>query len=326
MLFGLTLTLLSSVIGVAAGAVQGYFGGLTSTSCSSASSRSGRACRCSTCSSSSPASSSRRSGGSSASCYSSAGCRSSAWSAPSSSARATSTTCARRARSASGTGVIMFRHVLPNAMVATLTFLPFILSGSITTLTSLDFLGFGLPPGSPSLGEILAPGQGEPPGAVARHHRLRRAGRDAEPPRLHRRGRPRRVRPAEDARDGGGAPRDPRPVGVVRHARRRGAGRRGTSRSTSRKGETVGPRGRERLREVRDRAVHPPAPAVPAGPASRRQHRVPGPGAPRGRRGDAPARAREPDRDDLPGADDLAEPAPHDREAGQRGAVRPQGL
>jgi microcin C transport system permease protein len=54
---------------------------------------------------------------------------------------------------------IMLRHVLPNAMVATLTFLPFILNGSITTLTSLDFLGFGLPPGSPSLGELLLPGQ-----------------------------------------------------------------------------------------------------------------------------------------------------------------------
>lgn len=56
-------------------------------------------------------------------------------------------------------GVIMFRHLLPNAMVATLTFLPFILNGSITTLTSLDFLGFGLPPGSASLGEILAQGK-----------------------------------------------------------------------------------------------------------------------------------------------------------------------
>jgi microcin C transport system permease protein len=52
--------------------------------------------------------------------------------------------------------VIIWRHVLPNAMVATLTFMPFILNGSITTLTSLDFLGFGLPPGSPSLGELLA--------------------------------------------------------------------------------------------------------------------------------------------------------------------------
>lgn len=56
-------------------------------------------------------------------------------------------------------GTIMFRHLLPNAMVATLTFLPFILNGSITTLTSLDFLGFGLPPGSPSLGELILQGK-----------------------------------------------------------------------------------------------------------------------------------------------------------------------
>ncbi|MEX2128102.1 MAG: ABC transporter permease [Xanthobacteraceae bacterium] len=55
--------------------------------------------------------------------------------------------------------VLMFRHLLPNAMVATLTFLPFILSGSVMTLTALDFLGFGLPPGSPSLGELLAQGK-----------------------------------------------------------------------------------------------------------------------------------------------------------------------
>lgn len=55
--------------------------------------------------------------------------------------------------------VIMARHILPNAMVATLTFLPFILNGSITTLTALDFLGFGLPPGSPSLGELLNQGK-----------------------------------------------------------------------------------------------------------------------------------------------------------------------
>ncbi len=55
--------------------------------------------------------------------------------------------------------VIMWRHVLPNAMVATVTFMPFILTGSITALTSLDFLGLGLPPGSPSLGELLAQGK-----------------------------------------------------------------------------------------------------------------------------------------------------------------------
>ncbi len=54
---------------------------------------------------------------------------------------------------------IMFHHLLPNAMVATMTFLPFILSSSVMTLTALDFLGFGLPPGSPSLGELLSQGK-----------------------------------------------------------------------------------------------------------------------------------------------------------------------
>ena len=54
---------------------------------------------------------------------------------------------------------VMWRHILPNAMVATLTFLPFVLSGSVTVLASLDFLGFGLPPGSPSLGELVAQGK-----------------------------------------------------------------------------------------------------------------------------------------------------------------------
>ena len=58
-----------------------------------------------------------------------------------------------------GNATIIRRHLLPNAMVATLTFLPFILNGSITTLTSLDFLGFGLPPGSASLGELLLQGK-----------------------------------------------------------------------------------------------------------------------------------------------------------------------
>ncbi|MCY4034142.1 MAG: ABC transporter permease [Hyphomicrobiales bacterium] len=58
-----------------------------------------------------------------------------------------------------GNASIMFRHLLPNAMVATLTFMPFLLNASITTLTALDFLGFGLPPGSPSLGELLAQGK-----------------------------------------------------------------------------------------------------------------------------------------------------------------------
>lgn len=66
----------------------------------------------------------------------------------------------RAARSMGASNIyIMRRHILPNAMVAALTFMPFILNGSITTLTSLDFLGFGLPPGSPSLGELLAQGK-----------------------------------------------------------------------------------------------------------------------------------------------------------------------
>ena len=66
-----------------------------------------------------------------------------------------------RAARALGVGnlAIMYKHILPNAMVATVTFLPFILNGSITTLTALDFLGFGLPAGSPSLGELLNQGK-----------------------------------------------------------------------------------------------------------------------------------------------------------------------
>ena len=66
-----------------------------------------------------------------------------------------------RAARALGVGniAIIFRHGLPNAMVSAVTFLPFILVGSITSLTSLDFLGFGLPPGEPSLGELLRQGK-----------------------------------------------------------------------------------------------------------------------------------------------------------------------
>jgi microcin C transport system permease protein len=54
---------------------------------------------------------------------------------------------------------IVFKHLLPNALVSTVTFMPFIVAGSVTTLTALDFLGFGLPPGSPSLGELLNQGK-----------------------------------------------------------------------------------------------------------------------------------------------------------------------
>jgi microcin C transport system permease protein len=98
-------------------------------------------------------------GACSASCSCSPGSPSSASSAPSSCAAATSSTCALPGRSGCRTRPSCSSTCLPNAMVATFTFLPFILNGSITTLTSLDFLGFGLPPGSPSLGELLAQGK-----------------------------------------------------------------------------------------------------------------------------------------------------------------------
>ncbi|MEQ3636934.1 ABC transporter permease [Alcanivorax sp.] len=57
------------------------------------------------------------------------------------------------------TPVIMFRHMLPNAMVATITFLPFILNSAVVTLTSLDFIGFGMPPDAPSLGRLVGQGK-----------------------------------------------------------------------------------------------------------------------------------------------------------------------
>jgi len=66
-----------------------------------------------------------------------------------------------RAARALGVGNLrlMVRHLLPNAMVAALTFLPFVTSGAVVTLTALDFLGFGMPPGAPSLGELLKQGK-----------------------------------------------------------------------------------------------------------------------------------------------------------------------
>lgn len=57
---------------------------------------------------------------------------------------------------------IMLRHVLPNALVSSMTMIPFLISSSVTALTTLDFLGFGLPPGSPSLGELLLQGKNNP--------------------------------------------------------------------------------------------------------------------------------------------------------------------
>jgi microcin C transport system permease protein len=157
-IFGLTLTLFSSVIGIAAGAVQGYFGGLTDLLFQRF----------------------LEIWGNLPSLYIliilSAVIAPSFWTllcilllfswtslvglvrAEFLRTRNFDYVRAARALGVSDRRIIV-RHVLPNAMVSTLTFLPFILNGSITTLTSLDFLGFGLPPGSPSLGELLAQGK-----------------------------------------------------------------------------------------------------------------------------------------------------------------------
>ena len=228
------------------------------------------------------------------------------------------------------TAVIMVRHVLPNAMVATLTFLPFILNGSITTLTSLDFLGFGLPPGSPSLGEILAQGKAnlQAPwigitGFLVLAVMLSllvfigEAVRDAFDPR-------------KASVTGAAPPRLDVPLLEVRDlpwssTRRGGPARRARRVLRDRARGDARARRRERLGQVGHRAVDPPAPALPARPAPGGQHPLPG-------RRDAAARPRrprghprQPHRDGVPGADDLAEPAPHHREAGRRDPRRAQG-
>jgi ABC-type multidrug transport system fused ATPase/permease subunit len=94
--------------------------------------------------------------------------------------------------------VIMFRHLLPNAMVATMTFLPFIVSSSVMTLTALDFLGFGLPPGSPSLGELLSQGKANVQAPWLGFTGFLRGRDHAVAADLHRRSRARRLRSAQD--------------------------------------------------------------------------------------------------------------------------------
>ena len=94
--------------------------------------------------------------------------------------------------------MIMFRHLLPNAMVATMTFLPFILSSSVMTLTALDFLGFGLPPGSPSLGELLSQGKANIQAPWLGLAGFFTVADHAVAADLHRRGGARRLRSAQD--------------------------------------------------------------------------------------------------------------------------------
>ena len=105
-----------------------------------------------------------------------------------------------RAARALGVGslTIMRRHILPNAMVATLTFMPFILIGGITSLTALDFLGFRPAARLAVAGRAAGAGQEQSAGALARHQRLRRDGGDALAAGVHRRGGARRLRPPQD--------------------------------------------------------------------------------------------------------------------------------
>ena len=127
---------------------------------------------------------------------------------------------------------IMFRHILPNAMTASLTFLPFILAGSVTTLTSLDFLGFGLPVGLAVAGRAAAAGQEQPQRAVAGVHRLLRHRAHAVAAGLHRRGGARRLQPAQGAGMSDAAPA--RGQGPLRRLRHRRQGRaRGAAASAS---------------------------------------------------------------------------------------------
>jgi hypothetical protein len=194
-LFGLTLTLISSVIGIAAAPCRAI-SAAGPIFCSSASSRSGhRFPRSTSCSSSRPCSC-RASGRCCSSCFFS-------WVALVGVVRAEFLRGRNfeYVRAARALGVsdlrIMFRHILPNAMVATLTFLPFILSGSITTLTALDFLGLGLPGRFASLGELLAQGKENLQRAVAGADRLPDDLDHAVAADLHRRGGARCLRPAQ---------------------------------------------------------------------------------------------------------------------------------
>ena len=143
---------------------------------------------------------------------------------------------AARALGAGNPG-IMRRHMLPNAMVSTLTFMPFILNGSITALTSLDFLGFGLPPGSPSLGRAALQGKNNLQAPWLGITGFVVLGADAVAAGLRRRGGARRLRPAQDvpaeARHGAARGRDLSVDFRRRRAPGRGRARRLLRRSTA---------------------------------------------------------------------------------------------
>jgi microcin C transport system permease protein len=157
-LFGLILTVLSSIVGVAAGAVQGYYGGLTDLFFQ----------RFIEIWSGLPqmfiliilASFFEPSFGLLLAIMLIFGWMSLVGVVRAEFLRARNLTFVLAAKALGQSDVhVMFKHILPNAVVATLSFLPFILSGAIGSLTALDFIGYGLPPGSPSLGELLNQGK-----------------------------------------------------------------------------------------------------------------------------------------------------------------------
>jgi ABC-type antimicrobial peptide transport system permease subunit len=229
---------------------------------------------------------------------------------------------------------IMFKHLLPNAMVATLTFVPFKLSGSITALTALDFLGLGLPPGSPSLGELLAQGKAnlQAPWLGPRRVHLHR--RAVEPADLRRRGRARRARPAQDLQVRPHMQATAPLVDVRDLSVRFAAGPTvvdavKTISFSVAKGEIVALVGESGSGKTVSALSILRLLPVPVGLASNRRDPLRRQGPARGAGAYHARAARGEDLDHLPGADDLAQSPAQHREAGRRGheaAPRPSTM
>jgi hypothetical protein len=218
-------------------------------------------------------------------------------------------------------------------MVATLTLLPFIITGAIGGLAALDFLGLGLPPSYPSARRARAAGQEPAERALARLHGVLHLRADAVAAGLRVRGRARRLRPAKDlpvrpaappvaprrpagrARLGRAGAHGRGPVvGFVQGGKTHRGGARGVLRPAGRR--DAGDRRRIGLGQVGHRALD--------GAAAARERRGHGVGAlrrhrhARGRRAGAAAGAGQRHQLHLPGADDLAQPAAHGRAPARR--------
>ena len=212
---------------------------------------------------------------------------------------------------------IMFRHLLPNAMVATLTFLPFILSSSVMTLTALDFLGFGLPPGSPSLGELLSQGKANVQAPwlgltgfftiaimLSLLIFIGEAVRDA-------------FDRAKDLRMSDTPLLRVKDLSVCFHrAASNARGRPHLLRHQERRDRRAGRR--IRLRQIGHRLVGDEAPSLSVGQSPVRLHLLQRKGTVEGAGARDARRARQRHHHHLPGADDVAQSAAHDRKADRR--------